>query len=414
MSDINLLSQQEKVVPDKAFSAEQLIRYARDLAEVVQGERARRKALEEANKKLQEEIFQRKKAQEELIDSEERYRSLFEDSRDPIYITDGEDRFVDVNESFLELFGWTKAEVVGNKFGPLVDPLISPKFWREIEEKGSVRNLEIQLHKKDGASMWCVITATISRGKDGRILRHQGIIRDVTEQKLSYELVQHAKKMEALSKLAGGIAHEIRNPLAISSSAAQLLADDEVTEAFRKQCATKIVSGIERASVIVENLLMLVRPLKEIDMMALDLVSLVRESEKSVVCRSKGQGVQLVFRYHPEPLVVKGSASLLMQVLVNLLLNALAAMKDKGETLSASVEKGAEDALIVISDTGRGIPTEHLDKVFDPFFTGSRRDSGRGLGLSISYSIVKQHSGDIRVTSAPGRGTTFTVSIPLA
>ena len=413
-SDIKELFQQDNKIPDKALSAEQLLSYARDLAEAVAAERARRGALEAANKKLEEEIFQRKQAQEQLIESEERYRTLFEDSRDAIYITDAQGRFVDVNESFLGLFGCTREELVGRTFGCFVEPVISSDFLKELEEKGSVKNFEVQLRKKDGTVMDCLVTAATRKADNGTILRRQGIVRDVTEQKISQELLLHAKKMDALSSLAGGIAHEIRNPLAISSSAAQLLIDDEVPEPFRKECAKKIVSGIQRASVIIENLLTLVRPLTKFDTMTLDLVSLVREKENSLLNHAKGQGVQVVFSFYPEPLVVKGNASLLTQVLMNLFMNAFAAMKENGGTLSTSVGKSGADALVIVSDTGHGILDEHLDKVFDPFFTGAPRSKGSGLGLSISYSIVKQHSGNIRVSSAPGKGTTFTVSIPLA
>jgi signal transduction histidine kinase len=99
---------------------------------------------------------------------------------------------------------------------------------------------------------------------------------------------------------------------------------------------------------------------------------------------------------------------------MNLIMNALASMKDTGGILHIRVEKSGPDALIIVSDTGHGISDEHLDQVFEPFFRKSPRGKGSGLGLSTSYSIVKQHSGDIRVSSTPGQGSTFTVSLPLA
>lgn len=414
MSHIKPLSVQDDEIIDKALSAQQLLSYARDLAEVVQAERARREALEAANEKLEKEISEREKAQELLTKSEKKYRTLFEESRDAIYMADSEGRFIDVNPSFLELFACTKAEVLGQPPGNFVDPLVWKKFQREVEERGSVKDHAMQLHKNDGTVLECLITATLRRAEDGSILGRQGMVRDVTAQRLSQEVVQHAKKMDALSNLAGGIAHEIRNPLAISSSAAQLLMDDDVPESFRKDCARKIVTGIQRASVIIENLLALARPLNDFEMTALNLVSLVRQSEKSIVNQAREQGVELVFTLHPEPLVVNGNASLLMQALINLFTNAFAAMKHDGGTLTACVERNGVNASIIVSDTGHGILDEHLDKVFDPFFTRSTGGKGAGLGLSTSYSIVKQHSGNIRVCSTPGRGSTFTVTLPLA
>jgi PAS domain S-box-containing protein len=412
MSDIETLALQEDKKPDKALSAEQLLSYARDLAEVFQAERARREALEQANVKLEAEIFQREKAQEQLMESEERYRTLFEDSRDAICIADERGRFIDVNRSFLDLFDCTRVEVLGNTGRMFVNREAWKKFQKELYEKGSVKDHEMRLCKKDGALMDCLVTAVLSKARGGKILRCQGMVRDVTEYKLSQQLLQNAKKMDALSSLAGGIAHEIRNPLAISSSAAQLLMDDDVSEAFRKNCAKKIVSGIQRASVIVENLLTFARPESEFGMMPLDLVSLVRESERLISQPARDQGVRLTFEFHPQPLFVNGNAALLMQALMNLFMNSFAAMRENGGTLGASVEANASEALIVVSDTGHGILDEHIEQIFDPFF--SPWGKGTGLGLSISYSIVKLHSGTIRVASTPGRGTTFTVSIPLA
>ncbi len=413
MSDVKALSVQDQKLADKALSTEQLLSYARDLAEVFQAERARREALEDANKKLETEISEREKAQEQLAESEERYRTLFEESRDAIYIADGEGRFIDVNPSFLELFACTRADVVGGAPAKFVDPAMWQEFQKEVEVNGSVKDHAVRWHKKDGTIMECLITATLLRAEDGSISRRQGIIRDVTELKLSQEVLQHAKKMDALSNLAGGIAHEIRNPLAISSSAAQLLMDDDVPEALRKNCARKIVLGIQRASVIIENLLTLAKTSSEFEMTALNLVPLVRELERSILNHARDQGVELVFAYHPEALLVNGNPLLLKQALMNLFMNAFAAMKDIGGTLTTSVGRNGEHASITVSDTGHGILHEHLDKVFDPFFTKSSWGKGAGLGLSTSYSIVKQHSGHIRVSSTPGKGSTFTVSLPL-
>ncbi len=414
MSDTKDRSRPTEIAPDKALSMEQLLSYARDLAEIFQEERTRREALEAANAKLEIEIAEREKAQEQLTESEERYRSLFEDSRDPIYITDGHGKFTDVNSSFLALFDCTKEDVVG-KTGEI---FLSVQKWRELQtellDHGSIKNREMTLYKKGGASTECLLTATLHRAQDGQIVKAQGIIRDITSYKLSQEQMQNAKKMDALSDLAGGVAHEIRNPLAISSSAAQLLMDDNVSEAFRKDCAKKIVSGIQRASVIIENLLTFARPVTECGMTDLDIVWLLRELETPIADQAKSHRVQLDFALHPGPLYVKGNASLLTQAIMNLFMNSFAAMRENGGTLSIRVNKNRANAIIEVADTGHGIQDQHLEKVFDPFFSESSWGKGTGLGLSISYSVVKLHLGNIRVSSDLAKGTKFIIEIPLA
>lgn len=413
MPDIKDQFYPEEIVSDKALSKEQLLSYARDLAEIFQAERARREALEAANARLETEIAERKKAQEQLMESEERYRSLFEDSRDAIYITDEKGRFTDVNTSFLSLFNCTKKDVVGKTGEIFVNIDEWGEFQTELQEKGSVKDREIKLYKKGGATMECLVTATLHRVQDGRIVKAHGIVRDITSYKISQELMQNAKKMDALSNLAGGVAHEIRNPLAISSSAAQLLMDDDVSEAFRKDCAKKIVSGIQRASMIIENLLTFAKPVTDCGMTDLDIVSLLHELELSIADQAKSLQVQLYFTLYPELLRIRGNSSLLMQAIMNLFMNAFAAMRETGGTLSTSVSKNGANAVIEVSDTGHGIPDQYLEKVFDPFFSKSSWEKGTGLGLSICYSIVKLHLGTIRVSSDSAKGTTFTIELPL-
>jgi PAS domain S-box-containing protein len=402
------------IMSDKALSTEQLLRYAQDLAEVNEAERARSKELEETNRRLAQEILERKSVQEKLAESEERYRDLFESSRDAIYITDSKGRFIDVNSAFLELFHYTRVEILGRSALGLVERSVAQEFLSELQMNGSAKDYEMRMRKNDGIIMDCLVTSTLRRAEDGMVLGSQGIVRDITEQKISQSLLSHARKMEALSNLAGGIAHEVRNPLAISSSAAQLLMDDDVPKTVRRNCAQKIVTGIQRASVIIENLLAFARPLADFEVTAVDLVALARCSKRMVADHAKDQMVEVVFKLPTEPVFVQGNQALLMQAIMNLYVNGLSAMQETGGTLITEVEKIGTDAVITITDTGRGIADQDLDKIFDPFFTNSPGGTGIGLGLSISYSIIQGHSGTIRVVSALGRGTTFTVTIPLA
>jgi signal transduction histidine kinase len=218
--------------------------------------------------------------------------------------------------------------------------------------------------------------------------------------------------LAALGVLAGGIAHELRNPLAISSSAAQFLLEDPADPEFRRECAEKVQAGIQRASVIIENLLRFARPGGRANMELVDLVSAVRDATALIVNQARLQQVKLAVDLPSGRLLVNGVPSMLQQVFMNLLLNGVNAMP-KGGLLHVNVERAGNAAKVRIGDTGHGIPAVEISNIFDPFYTTRPVGQGTGLGLSICYSIVQQHLGAIEVESTEGRGSVFTVSLPL-
>ena len=211
--------------------------------------------------------------------------------------------------------------------------------------------------------------------------------------------------------MARGIAHEIRTPLAVSSSAAQFLMEDDLVPEFRRECAEKIHSGIRKASTIIENLLRFAHPSADKSKTPLDLLRVVKEALTLVDHQAKVQNIEIRTHFPPEPCQVLGVPSLLEQVFINLLLNAINAMPSGG-TVDVLAEQAPGDVLLRVTDTGEGISKEDLNKIFDPFFTRAPLGKGTGLGLSICYSIVDQHGGSIGVESESGKGSTFTVRLP--
>jgi signal transduction histidine kinase len=236
--------------------------------------------------------------------------------------------------------------------------------------------------------------------------------RDQTEQrKLEAQLMQ-SQKLAALGVMAGGIAHEIRNPLAICSSAAQFLLEEGLTPQFIRECAQRLQSGIHKASNIIENLLRFARPSESLETAPVDLAATLQEPLALVANQARLQKVAIKLRLPREPVVSNGVSSLLQQVFMNLYLNALHAMP-QGGAITVTLEKGEGEAVVRVADTGRGIAPEDLGKIFDPFYTRSPVGRGIGLGLSITYSIVQQHLGAVEVESQVGRGSTFLVRLPL-
>lgn len=237
--------------------------------------------------------------------------------------------------------------------------------------------------------------------------------RDLTERrKFELQLLQ-SQKLAALGVMAGGIAHEIRNPLAICSSAAQFILEDDISPDFRKECALKIQAAIQKASQIIENLLRFAHPSAPVDLARLDLAALLSDVLALISNQARIQKVDVSYRPPHESIQIRGIAGLLQQLFMNLCLNAINAMPNGGMLGIQLYRDTAHHQVVVnVADTGQGVAEEDLSRIFDPFYTTSAVGKGTGLGLSICYSIIKQHTGTIEVESQLGQGSVFTVRFP--
>lgn len=224
------------------------------------------------------------------------------------------------------------------------------------------------------------------------------------------QLVQ-SEKLAAIGKVTAGIAHEINNPLNNISLTAEVLLEDlpNLACSERMDMVRDILVQSDRAREVVHHLLEFSRTRKSNIMEPVDLVALMESSIALVKNQFRLGGIVHNFHHPDQPVLVSGTPNHLQQVLVNLMLNAVQAMQPDGR-LDLAVSAQGKEARVVVSDTGAGIAPEALTRIFDPFFT--TKNEGTGLGLSLSYAIVKDHGGDIEVDSEPGRGTTFTLIFP--
>ncbi|MGE5172277.1 MAG: sensor histidine kinase [Betaproteobacteria bacterium] len=223
------------------------------------------------------------------------------------------------------------------------------------------------------------------------------------------ELMQ-AKKLAAIGTLASGVAHELNNPLNNIYLSAQMLTREagEKCSPEVKEAVSDIVGQTERVKRIVSDLLEFARG-KELQFQEVDLAGLITDAYKLARSSRDLDGIRFSLTSDPSRMIVSADQGQLEQVFTNLFINAVDAMKAQGD-LTVQVKQEAERVVIRVSDTGRGIPRESLDKIFEPFFT--TKDKGTGLGLAIVYNIVKKHNGDITVESEEGKGTTFTIILP--
>lgn len=237
--------------------------------------------------------------------------------------------------------------------------------------------------------------------------------RDISEsERLQQELIQQ-EKMAAIGMLAGGIAHEINNPLGGILAFTQLLIRDCTGESAMKGDLEEIERAAVRCKKIVSDLLDFSRLSKPKDRQWLDVNPLLEKLFPFLKMEFKSWNIDLVTDLDASIPKAFGSANQLQQVFLNLITNACHAMPKGGTlTVKTQISRDKSSVVVRIVDTGVGIPKANLAKIFDPFFTTKEPGKGTGLGLSVSYRIIKEHKGSIVVDSELGRGTTFSVELP--
>gem|GEM_PF-517994 len=344
----------------------------------------------------------------ELEESENRYRSLFEESRDAIYISTVDGQFIDANQAWLDLFGYTRDEL--NKINAaLTYPTVEARtnFKKEIEAAGSTHDYEVRLHRKDGTEMDCLITATVRKSRyGGEVIGYQGIIRDVTEHKQS-------ERIKLLGTIAAGVAHEVRNPLNALISVAEALGKELGDKQEYSIFLTHIRTQVKRLSILMRDLLELGKPLDKKHFERESLHSICRAAIDAWIHLELSKRRHIVFEPPiVDELFVKTDPHKLQQAFLNLLDNAAANSPDNSTISLTIVHEQKGEVKVRIADQGTGIKEKDLSHVFEPFF--SARQGGTGLGLSIVDHIVKAHGGTVTIYNNPDIGCTAEIHLPLA
>jgi len=364
---------------------------------------------------LMDDITEREQLGEEVRRAERHLASVVDSAYDLVVSMDSEGRILTWNRAAERTSGF-RPEVVKGQYLPglcVEEDQQKMKSWLTQLTRGQFakKSIEINLRTKGGEEVPISWVGSRMLDDEHRTVGLVAVGRDLTERKrLEAQLIQSAK-LTSLGVMAGGIAHEIRNPLAISSAAAQLLLERPEDEELREGAVKRIHSGIQRASYIIENLLKFARPPEE-RMVSMDISEALEETLSLLANQLKVQRVELRKDFAPDLPQVVGNKSLLQQVFSNMILNACNAMPEGG-TLTVATLATKAGVEIRFADTGVGVPPEHLVAIFDPFFTTMPVGKGTGLGLSISYSIIQQHQGTIEVESQEGQGSTFIVRLPV-
>jgi PAS domain S-box-containing protein len=299
--------------------------------------------------------------------------------------------------------------------GQRVASLLSPELVAEIEGRvASGHGGEIYkfpLMNRAGQGLIVNVSVTPLVDKRGEHLGHLVLLDDITERvQLEQQLLQ-TEKLTSLGLLAAGVAHEVNTPLAVISNYIQMLARQLPGDDSRQKLIEKIVKQTFRASEIVNNLLNFSRT-GAAEFRNVNLNEVIEETLSLVAHPFRTSRVSVIKTLDENLPAVLGSGNRLQQVFLNLFLNARDAMPSGGMIeVRTARQNGAVE--VEVTDTGVGIPLEHLNRIFDPFFTTKSTGRGTGLGLSVSYGIVQEHKGRIEVRSTPGKGTSFRLEFPV-
>lgn len=369
-----------------------------------------------------------KRSEEVLRENEERYRTLFERATDAILVVRAEGRIIDANPAALELLGTTREQAINADIADFYyNRSDRDRFRDEVDRNGFVHGFSWSIRRKDGSPRLGEMNSAAWKDSEGNLIAYLSMIRDITETRALEEQLRQAQKMEALGTLTGGIAHDFNNLLTIINGYTELLVTEKTEDDPDYNDLQKILETGRNGAELVRRLLALARK---------------GESSPEPLCLNSAvlNSVALMERAFPkmieietdlsEPLgMVNADSAQVEQVLMNIGINAKEAMPQGGrlriETKIALMDEGycrlhpgskpGPHVVIEISDTGKGMNRDMLERIFDPFFTTKGWDfkKGTGLGLSVAKGIVEQHGGTITCESEPGKGTTFRVIFPV-
>jgi PAS domain S-box-containing protein len=375
--------------------------------------------------KITRDVTEKRQAEQELHDSEQRFRMLVQGVRDyAIYMLDPDGMVSNWNAGAEAIKGYKAEEIVGRHF--------SQFYTEEDRARGEpARALETALRegkyerearrvRKDGTEFWASVVIDPIRNEAGEHIGFAKITRDISERKKGEEALEEARaalfqsqKLQALGELTGGIAHDFNNLMTVIRGSAELLRRGELTQEKRQRYLDAIIDTVDRATTLTSHLLTFGRR-QAIRPEVLDL-NIRIDALGEVLGRTLGSQVEVALNLAPSLWCVEVDAAQFESALLNAAINARDAMPEGGRLIIAtanSPEPAGETVCVSVTDTGTGMPPEVIARAFEPFFTTKAIGKGTGLGLSQIHGFAAQAGGEAKIESAPGKGTTIRMFLP--
>jgi PAS domain S-box-containing protein len=371
---------------------------------------------------IEEKIAQKEEVIEhlmrELEDVKNFTESIIQSIGSGIIITEVNDTITYINRAGERMLGFSKEELIGkpfNIFSLKEKQSAIPSFLNNPDDLDTRK--EGWIKKKDHTEFPVGFTINNHLSIRGERIGKIVVFRDLTNVYKIQEEILRMDRLVSLGKLASGIAHELRNPLAGIKTTAQALGEEMSADDSRREYLNRITKEIDRLNDLLKTFFSFAKPQK-LNLIHCEIKDIINEIIPFLIKEIADKGIRFIETYHPQLPKIKVDKTQMHQVFLNLFLNAIQAMPNGGELkIEASpIYSISSDGFkknftkVVISDSGRGIPPHIVQKIFDPFFT--TKPKGIGLGLSITYQIIKKHGGTIKVESQWEQGTSFIVNLP--
>jgi len=341
--------------------------------------------------------------------NERKYRSIFELSKDAVFIADKALLFKDFNAATEELLGYGRSELSSLTVYDLMTEEVDKKLLEKLlYEEGEVNDLELELLTKNGEKKICIFSLTAPLDATGHIY-YQGLMHDITNLRRAEKANLMVEKLGATGRLVRTLAHEVRNPLNnINMSVEQLISDGENEE--HALYLDIIQRNSKRIGDLITELLDTSRP-TELSFERCALQAIMDDSISDALDRITLQRINMQIRYFNDPCYILANKEKLKIAFLNIIINAVEAMPNDGSgELDIEIDSSNNIHSVKVKDNGCGIPEEHISRLFEPYFTSKR--NGMGLGLAATLNILQSHKAQVDVTSAVGSGTTFLISFP--